>query len=111
MPLTIIPMAINLLTAVMLWRGELILAAKIVVTLLIVLKFALFFYSYSIAEPRIAKNIGTVICAVINLGLMIYCLTNGAWTVFIGLALTLILLIIWILPAVFSFGKKDGNEQ
>lgn len=111
MPLTIIPMAINFLTGFMLWQSDVSLMAKIIITVLIVLKFAAFFYSALMAEPGVIRYIGLSACAAVNIGLIIYGIANSIWTVVIGLATTLILLIIWTLPAVFSFGKKDGNEQ
>ena len=112
MPLTIIPMAINLMTGFALWQTELSTAEKIIITIFIVLKFATYFYSALMADACSApRYIGLGICALINIGLLIYTLVASQWTVAIGVAMCLILLIIWTLPAVFSFGKKDGNEQ
>jgi len=112
MPLTIIPMAINLMTGFALWQTELSTTAKIIITIFIVLKFATYFYSALMADACSApRYIGLGICALINIGLLIYTLVASQWTVAIGVAMCLILLIIWTLPAVFSFGKKDGNEQ
>jgi len=112
MPLTIIPMAINLMTGIVLWQTELTLLAKIVITVFIVLKFAAYFYSALMADACSAqKYIGLGICALMNVGLLIYTLIMSQWTIAIGIALCLILLVIWSLPAVFGFCKKDGNEQ
>ncbi len=112
MPLTIIPMAINLMTGFALWQTELSTTAKIIITIFIVLKFATYFYSALMADACSApRYIGLGICALINIGLLIYTLVASLWTVATGVAMCLILLIIWSSIAVFSFGKKDGNEQ
>lgn len=111
MPLTLIPLAINFLSGFMLWQTDLSVTAKIIITICIVAKYAAFFYSVLMAEPGAIRYIGLAICAVINIGLLIFTIANSLWTVVVGIAMTLILLIIWSLPAVFSLGKKEGNEQ
>ena len=112
MPLTVIPMAINAVSAIALWLTELSLIAKIVITALIVLKYAAFFYGALMAEAdSIAKYISLGCCGALNIGILIYTIIVSQWTVTIGIALTLILLIIWSLPMVYIFEKKEGNEQ
>lgn len=110
MPLTLIPLAINTLSVFMLWNTEISITAKIIMTLLIVLKYSVYFYSVLIAEPGIIRYLGLAFCAIVNIGLLVYTIVNSLWTVTIGIAITLVLLIIWFL-AVFSFVKKEGNEQ
>lgn len=112
MPFTVIPMAINIMSGIALWQTNLSLTVKIVVTALLVLKYATFFYSALMADAcSVQRYIGLGICALINTGLLIYTIITSQWTVTIGVAACLILLIIWSLAAVFSFGKKEGNEQ
>ncbi len=110
MPLTIIPMAINLMTGFMLWQSELSLIAKIVITILIVLKYASFFYAALIAEPDVPRYVGLSFCAAINIGLIIYNIVVSQWFVLTGIAMCLILLCVWSFAAVFSFEKKEGKE-
>lgn len=112
MPLTVIPMAINIMSGVAVWLTDLSLTAKIVVTALIVLKYAAFFYGALIADACSApKYIGLGMCAAINIGLLIYTIVASQWTVTIGIATTLLLLIIWSLPMIFISKEKEGNEQ
>ena len=110
MPLTIIPMVINLISGVALWQTELATATKIIITILIVLKYAAFFYGALMAEAdSIAKYISLGCCGALNIGILIYTIVVSQWTVTIGIALTLILLIIWSLPMVYIFEKKEGD--
>lgn len=112
MPLTVIPMAINIMSGVALWLTDLSLNAKIVVTVLIVLKYAAFFYGALMADACSApKYISLGTCAAINIGLLIYTIVTSQWTVTIGIAITLLLLIIWSLPMIFISKEKEGNEQ
>ena len=83
MPLTIIPMVINLISG-----GALMAEAC-----------------------GASKYISLGLCAAINIGLVIYTLVTSQWTVTIGIAITPLLLIIWSLPMVYIFEKKEGNEQ
>lgn len=112
MPLIVIPLTINTLTGFMLWQTELSLTAKIIVTVLIVLKYGAFFYGALMADAcGASKYISLGLCAAINIGLVIYTLVTSQWTVTIGIAITLLLLIIWSLPMIFISKEKEGNEQ
>lgn len=112
MPLTIIPMTINFMSGVALWQTELSLTAKIVITVLIILKYAAFFYGALMAEAdSIAKYISLGMCGAINIGLIIYTIITSQWTVTIGIAITLLLLLIWSLPMISITKLKEGNEQ
>lgn len=112
MPLTIIPLAINTMTGFMLWQTELSLTAKIIVTVLIVLKYVAFFYGALMADVSgPSKYISLRCCAALNIGILIYTIVTTQWTVTIGIAITLLLLIIWSLPMIFISKEKEGNEQ
>lgn len=112
MPLTIIPMLINLISGVALWQTELAVATKIIITVLIILKYAAFFYGALMAEAdSVIKYISLGCCGAINIGILIYTIVVSQWTVTIGIAITLILLIIWSLPMLYIFKKEEGNEQ
>lgn len=111
MPLTIIPMILNTMTGIALWISELSLTAKIIVTVLIVLKYSVFFYSALMVEVGPVKFIGISLCAALNIGILIYFIIQAQWNMIIGIAVCLLLLIIWTLAAVLNFDKKEGNEQ
>ena len=112
MPVTVIPMAINIMSGIALWMTDLSLTAKIIITALIVLKYAAFFYGALMADVcSPSKYICLGFCAATNIGILIYTIVTSQWTVTIGVAATLILLVIWSSAIVFSFGKKEGNEQ
>lgn len=112
MPLTVIPMAINIMSGIALWLTELPLTAKIIITVLIVLKYAAFFYGALMADVcSPSKYISLGFCAATNIGVLIYTIVTSQWTVTIGIAFTLLLLIIWSLPMMFITKEKEGNEQ
>lgn len=111
MPFTVIPMAINIMSGIALWMTDLSLTEKIIITALIALKYAAFFYGALMAEAdSIAKYISLGMCATINIGLVIYTIITSQWTVTIGIAIILLLLI-WSLPMISITKEKEGNEQ
>lgn len=112
MPFTVIPMAINIMSGIALWMTDLSLTTKIIITALIVLKYAAFFYGALIADVSSpSKYISLGFCAVTNIGILIYTIVTSQWTVTISVATTLLLLIIWSLPMIFISKEKEGNEQ
>lgn len=113
MPFTVIPMVINLISGVALWQTGLSITAKIILTVLIILKYTAFFYGALMAEAdSVAKHLSLGCCAALNIGILIYTIVVSQWTVTISIAMSLILLIIWSLPIVMSiFKKEEGNEQ
>ena len=110
MPLTIIPMILNTMSCIGLWISELSLTAKIVITVLTVLKYFVFFYSALMCEVGTKRYIGLSLCAALNIGIIIYLIVNAQWNIIIGFAVCLLLLIVWTLAAVLNFDKKEGNE-
>lgn len=106
-PFTVIPMAINIMSGIALWISDLSLTAKIIITMLIVLNYAAFFYGVLMADVcSPSKFVCFGFCAATNIEILIYTIVTSQWTVTFGVVSTLVLLIIWTMLAVFSFGKR-----
>lgn len=50
MPLTVIPLAINIMIGGAIWISELSITLKVIITVLLVAKFATYFYSALMAD-------------------------------------------------------------
>lgn len=111
MPLTFIPMIVNVITCASVWASNLTFSTKLVFTLVIILKYVFYFCSALIVETGVIRHVGLTLCALLNLSLLIYSIAIKQYTIMVGIIVSLILLIIWSLPAVFYLRKKEGNEQ
>lgn len=111
MPLTIIPLAFNILNGGAIWMSELPVTIKVIITVLIVVKFSIYFYSALMADSDIVRNIGLIICGLLNLGGVIYTAIQGIWTATIPFATLLVLLIVWRVLPMLDFSKKGGKED
>ena len=110
MPLTVIPLAINFMIDVAIWISELSTTLK-VITILLVAKFATYFYSALMADSDLVRNVGLIICGLLNLGGIIYTAIQGIWTATIPFATLLVLLVVWRVLPTIDFSRKDGKVE
>lgn len=111
MPLTVIPLAINIMIGGAIWISELSTVMKMIITVILVAKFFTYFYSALMADSNLVRNVGLIVCGLLNLGGIIYTAIQGIWTATIPFATLLVLLIVWhVLPA-RDFSRKDGKES
>lgn len=80
MPLTTIPLAFNIVTGAAIWMSPLSTIAKIVVTVLLIIKFAVYFYSAIMADSDVVRNIGSVVVGWLNVAGIVYTAIYGVWT-------------------------------
>lgn len=111
MPLTTIPLAFNILTGGAIWMSELPVTIKVIITVLLIAKFGIYFYSALMADSDIVRNIGLIICGLLNLGGVIYTAIQEIWTATIPFAILLILLIVWRVLPTLDFSRKGGKED
>lgn len=111
MPLTTIPLAINMMTGVAIWMSPISMTAKIVITVLLVVKFAVYFYSALMSDSDIIRNIGLVVVGVMNAAGIVYTAVRSIWTALVPFAVLLVLLIVWRALPVIEFPKKGGNKE
>lgn len=107
MTLTVIPMALNVLTGIAVWMSELSLAAKIVITIILVAKFGTYFYTALMDATDRKKSIGLVTCAAVNVLLVAFFVWKSVWTAIPGCAILAILAVVWGSISGFSFKKED----
>ncbi len=110
MPLTLVPMIINAMIGGAIWVSTLSTTAKIIITVLLVAKFALYFYSALIADSDVIKYIGLAICALMNGAGIIFTAINGIWTAMVPFIVILVLLIVWTSTSIGNPFKKEGKE-
>lgn len=107
MVLTVIPLALNVLTGITLWMSDLSLAAKIVITIILVAKFGTYFYTALMDATDRTKSIGLVTCAAANMLLTAYFVWKATWTAIPGCAILAVLAIVWGGISGFTFKKED----
>lgn len=111
MPLTTIPLAINIIIGGAIWISEIPTTMKVIITVLLVVKFFTYFYSVLMADSDLVRNVGLIVCGLLNLGGIIYTAIQGIWTATIPFATLLVILIVWrVLPAI-DFSRKGGKEK
>lgn len=111
MPLTVIPLAINIMIGAVIWISELSITLKVIITVLLMAKFATYFYSALMADSDLVRNIGLIVCGLLNLGGIIYTAIQGIWTATIPFATLLVLLVAWRVLPMIDFSRKDGKEE
>ena len=111
MPLTVIPLAINIMIGGAIWISELPTTMKVIITVLLVVKFFAYFYSVLMAGSNLVRNVGLTVCGLLNLGGIIYTAIHGIWTATIPFATLLVILIVWRVFPVINFSRKGGKEK
>ena len=111
MPLTVTPLAINIMIGGAIWISELSITLKVIITVLLVVKFATYFYSALMADSDLVRNVGLIVCGILNLGGIINTAIQGIWTATIPFATLLVLLVAWRVLPTIDFSRKDGNEE
>ena len=111
MPLTTIPLAINIMIGGAIWISELPTTMKVIITVLLVVKFFTYFYSVLMADSDLVRNVGLIVCGLLNLGGIIYTAIQGIWTATIPFATLLVILIVWRMLPTMDFSRKGGKEK
>ena len=111
MNITTIALALNDAIGVTVWQSNLSLAAKIILTVLLVAKFALFFYTAWMTPSDTVGKIGAVLVSVLNIGIGAYALLQGASFVTVTTVVTLIAFILWACATIFCIGVKQDKDE
>lgn len=111
MPLTTIPLAINFTIGGAIWMSELPTTLKIIITVFIVAKFFIYFYPALMADSDLVRNLGLIVCGLLNIVGAIYTAIQGIWTATIPFATLLVLLIVWRVLPTIDFSRKGGKEE
>ena len=111
MPFMTIPFVFNLLTGIMIWYSNLSTTFKIILTVLVVVKYLLFFYIALITDSDLTKKIGVIIGNTLNATVICIALANGVTTVVISNGVTFCLLFLWYIVTSFSISKREENKR
>lgn len=111
MPLTVIPLVINIMIGGAIWISELSILTKVIITVLLVVKFLTYFYSVLMADSDLVRNVGLIVCGLLNLGGIVFTAIQEIWTVTIPFATLLVILIVWRVMPTIDFSRKGGKEK
>ena len=111
MPLTVIPLVINIMIGGAIWISELSILTKVIITMLLVVKFLTYFYSVLMADSDLVRNVGLIVCGLLNLGGIVFTAIQGIWTATIPFATLLVILIVWRVMPTIDFSRKGGKEK
>ena len=112
MPITSIPAGLDFFACYMIWVSSLSMRLKIIMTVIIVLKFVLFFYIALMSDSSVIKNVGTVTLFGFNLVLLFITLKNRIPMVAGIIGITMALLLIWYIgtSCSLSFNKRQERK-
>lgn len=113
MPIAFIPLIFNFVTGFAVWYSEINVKVKVkvILTIALVVKYACYFYSALIVDNKIAKRMGLIVCALLNVGMIAIAVILSAWIVLINCSIILALIIVWSHAVVLDFIKKDGKKD
>lgn len=111
MTLIQIPFAFNIMIGVGIRLSNSPTSLKRIFTDMVVVKFLIFFISAIQSDVEILMKIGVVICAALNVALIIIGYINSITMMTIGSFILLLLLIIWSCVAVFDIRIKGGKKR
>lgn len=111
MNITTIALALNVAIGFTVWQSNLSLTAKIILTVLLVVKFALFFYTAWMTPSDTVGKVGAVLVSILNIGIGIYTLIQGASFVTVTVAVTLLAFILWACATIFCIGVKPDKGE
>lgn len=111
MPLTTISLAINIMIGGAIWISELSIPTKVIITVLLIVKFFIYFYSVIMANSDLFRNVGLIVCGFLNLGGIIYTAIQKIWVATIPFVALLVILIVWRVLPVIDFSRKGGKEK
>ena len=111
MPLTVIPLVINIMIGGAIWIRELSILTKVIITVLLVVKFLTYFYSVLMADTDLVHNVGLIGCGLLKLGGIVFTAIQEIWTATIPFATLLVILIVWRVMPTIDFSRKGGKEK
>lgn len=111
MPITTTSMALNVAVGFAVWMSDISLTAKIVITMILIGKCALFFYSAWMGDSESTRKIGTAICMLLNAALIVYGFVCAEYFIVVTTAIMLTMLVVWSFAVVFDFSFKTKEDK
>lgn len=110
MPVTTIGLAMNIAIGFAVWQSQLPGLAKMVITAVLLGKYAWFFCAAWMSERAQMRKIGVAGCIVLNIAIIIYAVVKQELLPAISTAGLLVLLLIWAAAAVYDFNPKSKQK-
>lgn len=107
MVLTVIPMALNALACATVWMSELSLLSKIIITVVLVAKFATYFVTALMDSSDRGRSFGLAACIAANAFLVGFFVWKAIWYAILPCVVLIILAIVWGSISGFTFKKED----
>lgn len=111
MPIAFIPLIFNFANGFAIWFIEINVKLKVILTIALVVEHACYFYSALMVENKIAKRMGLIFCALLNVGVIAIAVIFSAWIVLINCSIILALPIVWLSTVVLDFIRRDGKKD
>ena len=111
MPFTTVSIALNTASVVAVWMSEISTTAKIILTVLLVAKCILFYYSAWMSESERFQKVGVSLCIFANVALIAYGFWVAAYHIVVTVAVMLIVLLIWSFATVYDFTFKKQEKK
>lgn len=115
MPLTTIPIALEVLNLALVWGTNMPYdtVTKIILTVAIVAKFVFFFFGalvIGVDNPKL-RNALLALCTLVNGGIIAFSISTGSQMLLINNAVLLILLVVWSFLTVFEIKWTWGVKK
>lgn len=111
MPFTTVSIALNAATGVAVWVSDISLSAQVVITVLLIAKCALLFYSAWMSESERFQKVGVSLCIIANVALVAYGLFSAAYHIVMTSVVMLLVLLMWSFATVYGFMFKKQVEN
>ena len=111
MSFTTVSPALNATSIAAVWMSEISTMAKIVLTVLLVAKCVLFYYSAWMSESERFEKIGVSLCVIANIALIAYGFWSTAYYFVITVVVTLIVLLLWSFATIYDLPFHKREEK
>lgn len=110
MNITTISLAMNIAIGITVWQSSLSILVKILLTVLLVCKFAIFFYTAWMSDGDGIRKAGAIGVIVLNVAIIIYTVLVKEYFIVIPTSVTLLLFAIWSFATIFDFNFRSKKE-
>lgn len=110
MPVTTATLTMHIAIGFSVWKSQLPMLIKIVVTVILIGEDVLFSYSVWMSESERMRKIGVTLCIAWNTVLIIYALLRKELLLTVSAGILLTFFLIWAFAVVYDFAPKAKRE-
>lgn len=112
MPIIVFPLGLNILILLMAWMSQLSLAVKMLMTVIVVAKFALYFYSVIASDSKWLEITNLIVIPLFNAFIITLGVVYNIMTMVVPPIILVIVFLIWkILPRTVVIQEKEGSRE